>query len=58
MEKALKGFSYTVEWEQIQKYRSWPPERRLQWLLLGNKMRRTLPRRTIEIQQAFREGKI
>jgi hypothetical protein len=58
VEKALKGFSYAVEWEQIQKYRSWPPERRLQWLFLANKMRRTLPRRTIEIQEAFREGKI
>jgi hypothetical protein len=58
VEKASKGFSYTVEWEQIQRYRSWPPARRLQWLFLANKMRRTLPNRTIETQEAFRQGKI
>jgi hypothetical protein len=58
MKKRTKGFSYTVEWEQIQQYRSWPPARRLQWLFQGNKMRITLPRKTIEIQEAFRQGKI
>lgn len=58
MEKSPKGFFYTVDWEQIQKYRSWSPERKLQWLLLANKVRRTLPRKTIELQESFRKGKI
>jgi len=58
IEKSSKGFSYTVDWAQIQKYRSWSPERRLQWLFLANKMRRTLPSKTIELQEAFRKGKI
>jgi hypothetical protein len=58
MKKPTRGFSYTVEWEQIQKYRSWPPARRLQWLFEGNKLRRNLPAKVIEIQEAFRQGKI
>ena len=44
--------------EQIEEYSSWPIERRLQWLFLANKMRRFLPRKTIELQEAFRQGKI
>lgn len=50
------GFSYTVSWEQIEEYRTWPYERRLQWLLMGNQLRKLLPRKTIEIQEAFRKG--
>jgi hypothetical protein len=53
-----KGFSYTVSREQIEEYSSWPLERRLRWLYLANKMRRSLPHETIEIQEAFRQGKI
>jgi len=44
--------------EQIEEYRSWPMERRLEWLLLENKLRKMLPARTIEIQEAFRQGKM
>jgi hypothetical protein len=58
MEKDRKGFTYYVSQEQIDEYRRWPIERRLQWLFLANKMRRSLPKRIIEIQEAFREGKI
>jgi hypothetical protein len=50
------GFSYSVSWEQIEEYRSWPYERRLQWLMMGNRLRKFLPRKTIEIQDAFRQG--
>jgi hypothetical protein len=50
------GFSYTVPWEQVEEYRSWPYERRLQWLMMGNLLRKSLPRKTIEIQDAFRRG--
>jgi len=53
-----KGFSYTLTKEQIDQYCSWPIERRLKWLFIANKMRRYLPKKTIEIQEAFRQGKI
>ena len=53
-----KGFTYTVSQEQIKEYKAWPLHRRLQWLFHANKMRRLLPRKTIEIQEAFRQGKI
>jgi hypothetical protein len=53
-----KGFSYYLTKEQIEEYRSWPVERRLKWLFIANKFRRDLPQKTIEIQEAFREGKI
>jgi len=58
MEKERKGFSYTLKDEQIEEYRKWPIEKRLEWLLQGNKMRKGLPKETIEIQELFREGKI
>jgi hypothetical protein len=57
-EEPRKGFSYHVEQEKIDEYRSWPIERRLRWLFLGNKLRKLLPKKTIEIQEAFRQGKI
>jgi len=53
-----KGYSYILTKEQIDEYRSWPIERRLKWLFVANKMRRYLPKKTIEIQEAFREGRI
>jgi hypothetical protein len=53
-----RGFTYSVSREQILEYRTWPQERRLKWLLLANKMRRSLPLRTIQFQEAFRQGKI
>jgi hypothetical protein len=52
------GFSYTVPWEQIEEYRTWTYERRLQWLMMGNLLRKSLPRKTIELQDAFREGRV
>jgi len=48
------SFSRIIEDE----YRSWTVERRLQWLFIANKLRRDLPKKTIEIQEAFRQGKI
>ena len=53
-----KGFSYFVKREQIERYRAWPVERRLKWLFYGNKLRKSLPTKTIAIQDAFRRGKI
>jgi len=58
MEEKRKGFTYYVSREQIDEYMKWPIERRLQWLLYGNKLRKSLPKRTIELQEAFRQGKI
>jgi hypothetical protein len=58
MEEKKKGFAYFVSRAQIEEYRRWPLERRLQWLFFANKMRRSLPPKTIELQNAFREGKI
>jgi hypothetical protein len=52
------GFTYTVSQEQIDEYRKWSPDRRLKWLFQANKMRKLLPKKTIEIQEAFRQGKI
>jgi hypothetical protein len=53
-----KGFTYTVSKEQVDEYRKWSLDRRLNWLFQANKMRRLLPKKTVEIQEAFRQGKI
>jgi hypothetical protein len=58
MGRKKRGFCYTVSREQIDEYCSWSIERRLQWLFFANKMRKSLPRKTIELQEAFREAKI
>jgi len=58
MTEERKGFTYYVSQEQIDEYRSWPIERRLQWLFFANRMRKHLPKKTIELQEAFRQGKI
>jgi hypothetical protein len=53
-----KGFTYIVSKEQIDEYTTWSVDRRLKWLFQANKMRKLLPKKTIEIQEAFRQGKI
>lgn len=53
-----KGFDYHVSQEQIDEYRTWSYERRLEWLLAGNRLRQSLPRRIIELQDKFRRGEI
>lgn len=58
MEEEKKGFSYTVSRTQIDEYRSWPVERRLEWLFYGNTLRRELPGKTRELHDAFREGRV
>ena len=54
----LKGFDYHVSQEQFEEYRTWSYERRLEWLLAGNRLRQALPRRIKEIQDKFRRGEI
>jgi hypothetical protein len=58
MTEQKKGFTYTVSREQIDEYMKWSLDRRLKWLFQANKMRKFLPRKIIEIQEAFRQGKI
>jgi hypothetical protein len=58
MTEQKKGYTYTVSQEQIDEYRKWPLDRRLKWLFQANKMRKFLPKKTIEIQEAFRQAKI
>jgi hypothetical protein len=58
MTEQKRGFAYSVSLEQIDEYRKWPLDRRLKWLFQANKMRKLLPKKTIEIQEAFRQGKI
>ncbi len=58
MTEQKKGYTYIVSREQIDEYRRWPMDRRLKWLLQANKMRKLLPKKTIEIQEAFRQGKM
>ncbi len=53
-----KGFKYHVDPAQIENYRKWSLSRRLSWLLEGNRLRRSLPAKTIALQEAFRQGKI
>jgi hypothetical protein len=57
MEEPKKGFTYVVSKERIEEYRSWPMERRLKWLFAANRMRKSLPQKTIETQEAFRQGR-
>jgi hypothetical protein len=52
----IPGFSYSVSLDQINRYKEWPIERRLKWLFYGNKLRKYLPDKTIEVQEAFRKG--
>jgi hypothetical protein len=58
MTEQRKGFTYTVSREQIDEYMKWPMDRRLKWLFQANKIRRFLPKKIIEIQEAFRQAKI
>jgi len=58
MEEDRKGFSYCVTWEQIEEYRRWSLDRRLKCLFLANRMRKSLPPKTIDLQEAFRQGKL
>ncbi len=53
-----KGFSYTLSDKRILDYRTWPMERRLNWLLLGNNLRKDLPAKTIALQEKFRQAKL
>jgi hypothetical protein len=54
--KAEPKGSYFVEREQIERYRAMPAEPKLRWIFLWNKLRMSLPPKTIAIQEAFRKA--
>ena len=58
MSDRARGYSYSVGRGQIEQYKAWPITRRLAWLFEGNKLRKNLPKKTIAIQDAFRQGKV
>ncbi len=55
--KRKKGFDYYLSPEVIEEYRKSPLQLRLQWLYMGNVLRMGYDKKTIEIQDKFREGK-
>lgn len=52
------GFDYYLAKETIREYQKKPIELRLKWLYYANLLRKAYPKRIIEIQDKFREGKI
>lgn len=56
MNETGRGFTYHLDWDVIEEYRSWPAERKLAWLMAGNRLRAALPERIRAIQDAFRHG--
>jgi hypothetical protein len=51
------GFRYYLSDEILARYQKKPVALRLQWLYMANVLRRGYSKRTIEIQDRFREGK-
>lgn len=52
------GFGYYLSLKKIREYQKIPIEKRLIWLYQGNLLRKAYPKRIIELQNRFREGKI
>lgn len=49
------GFYYFVNKKTLKEYKNWNIERKLEWLYLGNLLRKSLPPETIKIQEMFRK---
>ncbi|MCM8801173.1 MAG: hypothetical protein NC912_04070 [Candidatus Omnitrophica bacterium] len=58
MRRAIKGFDYYLDSKIIREYQKIPIEKRLIWLYQLNLLRKGYPKRIIELQDKFREGKI
>ncbi len=56
--KKKKGFDYYLSKEVIDEYRKTPLELRLKWLYMGNVLRMGYDKKTVEIQDRLREGKL
>jgi hypothetical protein len=50
------GFDYYLSKETIKRYNEKPYELRLQWLYLGNILRKEYPKNIIRLHNRFREG--
>ena len=53
-----RGFDYYLSKEAIRGYKEKPPELRLQWLYMGNLLRKGYSKRVIKLQDKFRKGNI
>jgi hypothetical protein len=53
-----RGFDYYLSDETIKQYQEKSPELRLQWLYMGNLLRKGYDKRIIKVQEKFREGKM
>jgi len=51
------GFRYYVSDDLLERYRRKPVALRLQWLYMANVLRMGYSKKTIEMQDRFREGK-
>jgi hypothetical protein len=58
MKNKTCGFDYQVSLKKIRQYQKMPLEKKLTWLYQGNLLRQSYPRKIIELQDKFREGKI
>jgi len=56
MEK--KGVDYYLEKDILERYKKKPLEWRLEWLYMGNELRKHYPEKTIKVQEKFRKGEI
>ena len=50
-------FRHFVSEDMLERYQKKPIALRLQWLYMANVLRKGLSKKTIEIQDRFREGK-
>lgn len=58
MKDHVKGkFSYALTDEQIRHYKEMPIEKRLEWLYLGNLLRKAFSEKIFDVQDKFRKGK-
>lgn len=58
MENKTRGFDYHVSLKKIREYQKMPLEKKLAWLYQGNLLRKAYPKKIIELQDRFRQGKI
>ncbi len=58
MKARSRGFDYHLSINTIREYKRTPIEKRLLWLYQINLLRKTYPKKIIELQDKFREGKI
>jgi len=58
MKLQSKGFNYYLSLKTIREYQKVPLEKRLLWLYQLNFLRKSYPKRIINLQDKFREGKI